>query len=437
MRSLLLTVLIFVCVISSIPASFARLRFQLVEELTGRGGGDPEYGDLFGSTACYNPAGSTVMIGAPDGSTSLLPDDGAVYFFQAQREQIFRGIGSFDSLSSTKAASRGDWSFVPDYGTPLDAAITAKDFSGALQVYQYQPRHGWVNTQTIYNPLGASQCPACFFGANIAYDGGEYLVVGAFFATMAWFYKLDSRLNPPQWYLAQTVDIPAPYGPGYIFPAISGTHTLISVPSAIQAPTNGQVVAFELIGGTWTLVQTISGYNNPITAYNVGDFFGEFLSISGNHAVITAPLDSQIDGAAGAVYFAKFSNGQWDLTQKVFSDRPSALFGFGAAIQGDLAVISDSGRTVGNNLFQGAGIVYQQYASGLWEPVPNSLLIDPNGRAFDFLGSGGIDFNLDVIVLGSSRYNVNYIPPTFPNLEVPPQPVLPGRAVVYIAEEEP
>ena len=355
--------IVYVFTLSLFFATATSLDFDQVATFVGTFPGYPATGDLFGQAISISDANS-VQIGAPGADPYYLFDDGAVYLFGKKRgvwgtaQSPIYGPAALDLLASTMIISRGEWLFIGAPGTPLNNSYV-KDFAGSVLVYR-KVFGQWISWQTLSNPLGPVNGAGNFFGANVAYDGGDWLAVGGFGTFNAWFYLYNHESN--QWGLFQTITIPLnPFGaPGYVFVAIDGCNAFVGEPVPQFQTFNSKVYALVL-GDEWVITQTLQGFNNP-GAYGVGDFFGEFMSISGRWATISAPYDSQISPVAGAVYilFQGFDN-QWSITQKVFSDAPSALFGFGVIVHGNLIVVGDCGRTVGSNIFQGAGLPFQLF----------------------------------------------------------------------------
>lgn len=392
--------------------------YKLIAQLQGTIPGDPTNGDLYGQAVAISSR-LRAIIGAPSASPPNLDQAGALYFYEEQCENWEEsqvpdvGPTAFDLESNPLIVSRDEWLFVAAAGTPLNNSYV-KDFSGCVLVYRLILGK-WVKVQELCNPLGPQYGAGSFFSSNLAFDGKEWLVVGGFVVNNAWFYKLNHRTK--LWELKWTVTPPNRTGaPGYIFVSISNGKALIGEPVPQFQTFDSNVYAYSLtnkITGEWSLTQTISGIGNIISPqYGLGDYLGEFISMDGNWAAISAPYDSENGTLTGAVYLLHLEHNNWIHKQKIFSDKPSALFGFGLAIQGSDLTIGDCGRTVNNNIFQGAGVGYN-LIEGKWVRS-HKLLIDPNGRAYDWLGSGGIDLNAGIIGLGDSTYTDNYLPQGFP-----------------------
>ncbi len=397
----------------------------------------PPNADEFGVTVAI-PNDELVVVGAPGATPDGLPQAGAVYFFDrdgntwSPSQTPYTNPNAGNLVADVVIAARDQWLFVPANGTPLNQPNPQlKDYSGAILVFQLNEENNeYQLVQTIFNPDGTID--DSFFGFNLSYNGGDWMVAGGVNVSKAYFFKLNSWTN--QWEFKQSVSVIGnTMTTGYVFPCIFGTHALISqvIPSIPNAQSNGAVFAYELDGTQWNYTQTLAGIDTEFSiTYTCYDAYGEFIAISGYNAMVSAPQDTDTapgsHQVAGAVYFYSLHNGQWQLNAKVLSDQPSTLFGFGLAIDGDTAVIGDCGRKVNHNIYQGALKVYQKQGN-TW--IPSSLLIDPNGRAYDFFGGGGVDINAGYIMGGDDTFSTTYFPATFPGKNN--NPFNNGRAVLY------
>lgn len=391
--------------------------------------------DSFGATVSI-PNNMLAVVGAPGSTPNGQIEAGAVYYFGrhgntwSPSQTPYTNPVAGNLVSDVVIAARDQWLFVPANGTPLDSP--AKDYSGAILVFQLDKNNQYQLVQTILNPDGTM--PFNFFGFNLSYNGGDWMVAGGVNVYKAYFFKLNSSTN--QWEFKQSVSVVGDtMTTGYVFPCIFGTHAVISqvIPRIPNMQSNGSAFAYEFDGTQWNYIQTLTGINSIMSPkYAIYDAYGEFIAGSGDTLMISAPQDTNEDNGvvgpdiAGAVYFYTFQNGLWQLNSKVFSSQPSTLFGFGLAIDNNVAVIGDCGRTVNGNIFQGALQVYTRQGSR-W--TPSSLLIDPNGRAYDFFGGGGVDCNANFVFGGTDTISTDYIPGNFPG--VGNNPFNNGRAVLY------
>ncbi len=120
------------------------------------------------------------------------------------------------------------------------------------------------------------------------------------------------------------------------------------------------------------------------------DEFGYSVCISGNYAIVGAPLEDQdelggnIEVEAGSAYiYERDLNGNWDESQKIVaSDRASGdYFGQSVSISGNYAVIGavyEAEDAAGGNTLSHAGsaYIYERDVSGNWNEVKKIVPFD-------------------------------------------------------------
>jgi len=102
----------------------------------------------------------------------------------------------------------------------------------------------------------------------------------------------------------------------------------------------GSAYAFVRTGTTWTEQQKLLASDGAGS-----DTFGTSVSVSGDTAMIGAPLHDMPASGAGAAYVYVRSGTAWTEQQKLQSSAPPAngLFGFSASLAGDTACIGATG----------------------------------------------------------------------------------------------
>jgi len=395
--------LLLVCVLLSITICCAHGSFRVVQTIQG-GNGDPVYGDLFGVPLDIDAEGN-LFVGALYADGELFPNGtameraGKTFFYKKEGEtyrlsEVYTGQSAYNQnsgtslragITSTRLRGTTEWLFDPEAGTPLNVSDPdVKDRSGNINVFKRQG-NAWVIHQRIPNPDGHGPDQNHEeYGINIDFteSGGGWLVVGGGITNKAWFVTYDEETD--QWVNTQNVITGALKG--NLIVAIGGEYAFIQVATDFSTISNLEVLVYKRHGSRWEYHQTLNGIGNtgPNMSF-IGDLFGSPMTIDGSNAVIGAPGDSQANPGGynlpGASYFLRLKNGWWTITDKVFSDQPTLFFGFGNCMDGDTAVIADTGRTVNGNPFQGGLRLYHRHG-GRW--VPGELLVDPDGRAFDY-----------------------------------------------------
>jgi len=145
--------------------------------------------------------------------------------------------------------------------------------------------------------------------------------------------------------------------------------------------------------GNWNQVQKIVASDRGI-----GDWFGEFVSISDDFAIVGAKWeDHDVTGenhkvSAGSAYiFEKEERGNWIQVQKlVASDRAAtAEFGYSVSISNNYAIVGahyeDRDASGENNMdHAGAAYLFKRDVDGSWDQVQK--IVSSDRRAYDFFG---------------------------------------------------
>ena len=101
--------------------------------------------------------------------------------------------------------------------------------------------------------------------------------------------------------------------------ALSGNLAIVGNPQdPIKGFDSGSASIFAFDGTSWNLQAKLTA--NGEVAF---DSFGSAVAISGNMALIGAPLDSTLASLAGAVYVFTFDGTTWTQQAKLFASDPS------------------------------------------------------------------------------------------------------------------
>lgn len=142
-----------------------------------------------------------------------------------------------------------------------------------------------------------------------------------------------------------------------------------------------------------------------------GDTYGHSVGISGNYAIVGAPLDDDRGTSSGAAYILSFDGTTWTQQKKIVPTDGAAgdLFGESVAIDGDLVIIGareDDDR--GTN--SGSAYIYGRNVGGTnnWGLVKK--LTDSNGAAYDRFG-WSVDIHNGYAAVGAPQDD-DLIPPS-------------------------
>ncbi len=174
--------------------------------------------------------------------------------------------------------------------------------------------------------------------------------------------------------------------------AISGNYAIVGAPNNDDNGSNsGSAYIFTKTNGVW--VQTAKLTASDASA---GDGFGLNVSISGNNAIISASLDSDLAAGAGSAYIFTRTGSNWTQTAKITASDPGAgdNFGVGVGISGDNAVV---GAAFNDDNGSDSGSVYIfKKSAGTWSQT--AKIIASDAAAGDHFGrSIGISGNTLVV----------------------------------------
>jgi hypothetical protein len=130
-----------------------------------------------------------------------------------------------------------------------------------------------------------------------------------------------------------------------------------------------------------------------------GDSFGYAVELSGNTAVISAPLDDVTSADQGSVYVFARSGATWTLQQKLTANDGAAhdQFGWAVALDGDTLAVSAPFDTIGTNSGQGSAYIFVR-SGATWAQQQKIMASD--GAANDFFGFS-IALSGDTLVAGA------------------------------------
>ena len=171
---------------------------------------------------------------------------------------------------------------------------------------------------------------------------------------------------------------------------IDGNYAIVGAPKADKY---GAAYVFERkASNNWMERAKLTAFDG-IT----DDLFGDAVSISGNTAMVGAPLDDDAGDQSGAVYVFDRQGESWVFKEKLLARDISeeARFGSAVSISGNYAIISAPGVDIDGVENAGAAYIFER-EPGSW--FKKARLTAPNPSTFDaFAWSVSIDGNRAVI----------------------------------------
>jgi len=344
---------------------------------------DASESDYFGSAVSVS--GSTAVIGAM-GNAGPRSFSGSAYIFTpvagVWSEQ--RNLSSSDSATNNgfggTVSLSGDTAAVGGYGT------------NAVHIYT---RLGgvWSPQQKITVP-NADQYSG--FGSSVSVSG-DTVLSGAPGSSegrgAVWVFTRSGGV----WSRQQGLGAfnPAPSDRFGAALSVSGDTAVIGVPGDDdRGSSSGSAYIFVRSSGSWTRQQILTASDAA-----AGDTFGSSVSVSGDTAIVGAPLEDAGGSHSGSAYIFKRSNGVWSLQKKLTASDASEgdYFGSAVSVSGDIAVI---GRPGGDDRGADSGSAYIFGRSGdMWQPQQKVTASDGIGDVF--FGSH-VSVSGDTVVVGSS-----------------------------------
>lgn len=163
--------------------------------------------------------------------------------------------------------------------------------------------------------------------------------------------------------------------------ALDGDRVLAGAPNNNDAGNDsGSAYIYDRLRGLWSESDKLVA---PDAA--AGDQFGKSVVISGDLAIVGAPLDDTVAGVdAGSVYVFELVGGDWLPLEKLTAGMPQAgaLFGSSLAIHGDTLAV---GAHLEDDVEVGAGAVYLFEWNGISFDLAQRV-VSPDGLEDDRFG---------------------------------------------------
>jgi len=347
-HTVLLSGVFFVGFLAVVPSVMG---LQSNTRLTGYDGGQF---DLFGISVDISPDGSTALVGASQGTSSV--DPGAAYFFSALNPSSGNKVSADDPSPGGDfghAVALSDDGTTAVIGSP-DAKVGENYYQGA--VYIFVRSGGWIKQAKLVAPDGKAES---FFGCSVDIsDNGNTVLIGscsnAYMNQRVSSVSIFVRQNG-EWSLQKGQlrgrDTRAADDFGSAV-ALSGDGNTALV-GARMAPVNyvndqGAAYVFVRNGTLWSQQEKLTASDGE--KY---DSFGYAVDLSddGNTAIIGAEHEGdQVadewgihDSANGAAYVFSRSGGNWSEQRKLVAADRGENDRFGRAValsnNGSIAVI--------------------------------------------------------------------------------------------------
>ncbi len=185
--------------------------------------------------------------------------------------------------------------------------------------------------------------------------------------------------------------------------ALSGNTAIIGAPlNDVTEPDQGAVYVFVRNGASWTQQQKLTASDG-----GANDRFGASVALSGDTVVVGASNNAISPNLNPAAYVFTRSGTVWAQQQKLKANDGAAGDGFGSAvaISGDTVVVGAPTSDISANLAQGAAYVFSRNGAGPPVWTQQQKLIASDGAATDFFG-GSVALSGDTVVIGASNDDI-------------------------------
>jgi len=313
--------------------------------------------DRFGISVAIS--GNFAIVGAT-GDDDLGNKSGSAYIFEwnganwIQVTKLTANDGAKDDLFGSSVSINGEYAIV---GTPDDDDLGNK--SGSVYIFR---RNGatWIQSGKLIASDGAKEDR---FGISVAINS-DYAIIGADGddltnvpnnniipnAGSAYIFKH----NDVNWLQTKklTVNNPAQEDRFGIAVAISDSFAIVGANG--DDNDSGSAYIFTNTGSNWIQIKELIANDRDI-----GDGFGNSVSLKGDYAIIGASGDNDLGDNSGSTYIFKRSMSDWVPVKKLTASDGAAqdLFGFSVAIGENYAIAgASSDDDLGNQ--SGSAYIY-------------------------------------------------------------------------------
>ena len=202
-----------------------------------------------------------------------------------------------------------------------------------------------------------------FFGRSVSISG-DYAIVGAYLsngkAGSAYIFKRSGGSWAQLTKLVAS-DVAADDRFGHSV-SISGDYAIVGAyGDDDNGLWSGSAYIFKRSDSSWTQVAKLAASDGAAS-----DWFGTYVSISGDYAIVGAYGDDDNGYSSGSAYIFKRSGGSWTQVAKLAASDGAAYdyFGYSVCISGDYAVVG----AFGNDNYTGSAYIFKRSNSS-WTQV--------------------------------------------------------------------
>jgi hypothetical protein len=365
--------------------------------------------------------GARAVITAPGDSPQGIAQAGSAYIFVllgstwVERAKVWASNGGGGDFAGQSVAISGTHVVVGSW-----SASPVGWLSGAAYVFEGQGS-SWSQVAEV---VGSDTIAGDNFGSSVSMDG-DRLAVGAPGASLPQgtsigaVYVFERNAQGAWTETSKVVSNDGANGDYFGVVGLSGNTLAVGAPLRDYAASNsGAVYFFELQGSSWIEVQEVTGIDS-----GPEDYFGDYLTLRGDLAGVTAPTDADAGVSAGAAYAFQRTPSGWVQIGKLLANDSHAFQGLGysvavagstiavgAPLQNDLCPTVPTCRSGAAFLFEVVPTASQYGSCSTSAPCGN---VDGHGGCRNSTGQGSV-----LAVRGSASvasddlaFEVRHLPP--------------------------
>lgn len=346
--------------------------------------------DLFGESVSIS--GDYAVVGAYKENNAA----GAAYIFK-------RNGGTWIEETKIRASDpvSGDW-FGRSVSIDGDYIVVGAYIKNSSRGAAYVFKRDGLNWTQQAKLTHSDSADGDFFGFSVSING-DYIAASAHGrddsgdnSGVAYIFKR----NGDTWTQQAKLE-PADLSAGNGFSrniSISGDYVIAG--AYLQSNRSGSAYIFKRDGDTWAQQTKITASDKA--SY---DYFGKWVSISGDYAAVSAEQNGDNGSWSGSAYIFKRNGTDWtEQTKLLPSDgATSDFFSYRLAIKGNHLVVGAYGDNGESDLYPDSGSVYIFERDGLaWTQVHKITASDP---AADNQFSRSVSIDGNYIIVGSHQYD--------------------------------
>ena len=379
-----------ICAVTSL-AIFQTVHAQISEfKITAS---DPALNDIFGHSVSIFE--DYAIVGAPHHAENGLSNSGAAYVYRYngttwdEEFKLVPSVGAVDDYFGTSVSINGEYAVV---GAPN--IVNNGTTPGAAYVFK-RTGTSWAQEEKLFASDGVA---GDVFGNSVSISG-DYAIVGAFLhddnglsnsGSAYVFHRNGTSWPEEDELLADIADNDEYFGYSV---SIFGDYAAISAPIDNENGLNsGSGYAFKRTGTSWAQEEKLLPTDGIAQ-----DFFGQSISIFGDYVVVGAPFHDEQGVGSGSAYVFHRTGTSWLQEDELLpaDGKMEDFLGWSVSISGDYAVVGAHAYKDNSADSTGSAYIFKRDGTN-WDEAVQLFAFDK--QEVDFFGFSVSIYNGRVIV---------------------------------------